>query len=245
MAGELLIVIQYWKDDEASALNLARLMADIEPSKRETDCLVLARRKDCVASPELFRTRDYCSAKFTTMVVQSNRPEVDYPAGCHGLWSGTLDSLYNLWSGGMLPWPLSAALMTEADAMPIHPKWIDRIKVAHEKTRLLGKHVTGAMMDRPTPHVNGNSVIDLLFYADHPALKICPPEVAWDIHAAPILIPACRVSNAIRNEYGTREWSFASLAGLAHLDAALLHGCKDSSVEEYTRHMLKHVWKEP
>jgi hypothetical protein len=238
---ELLLVIQYWKDDEAQALALARLIADIEKEKRASDMLVLARRGDCQESEELKFTQMYCGKKIFTMTLQSSRPERGYPSGCHGLWAGTLDALYGLWSTGNIPWNFSAALMTEPDSCPVHRNWINILRNAHARTRFLGKRVTGAAMDRPMPHINGNNVLDLQFYADHPCLKVCPPEVAWDVHHYSTFRHETRACNVIRNEYGTTDWTSGCLEGIAR-EAALVHGCKDASIIRHVRNAMKEIW---
>jgi len=163
----IMIVIQYWSGDEPQALRLARLLADLERGRpgRPTPLptrLVLARRFDCLVSVEASQTRDYCQHIFHTHLVQSSRRETGHPDGCFGLWAGTVDVLNMMLLGGILPWiECRHAFLAEADGAPIRRDWLDRMGEAHAVTTLQGKRVTGAMMDWPYPHVNGNMVMDL------------------------------------------------------------------------------------
>lgn len=239
----MIAAIQYWAEDEAQALTLARLLADIEPSKREDFMLVLARRGDCPISEEAGRTRDYCTEKFQTMLLRSPREEVGYPDGCFGLWAGTLERLSTLWLDGNIPWEWGRTVFfCEADGAPICSDWIDRMRVAHALTRSIGLQVTGAVMEEHGAHVNGNLILDLRIKGEHPSLMECPTRVAWDLHHADLLVGLTRASVIIRNEHGTRNWTADTLAPIGRASAWVAN-VKDDSVLRYARWALKTLWR--
>lgn len=239
----MIIALQYWAGDQEQALALARLIADIEPRRREDAILVLARRGDCIESDEARRTQAYCSDKLSTMLLQSQRPEVGHPAGCFGLWAGMMQRLALLHGRGLTPWRHSAVMCCEADGGPINKDWIGMVIKAHERSLVQGKRITGPVMDTPIPHTNGNNVMELGVIEDYPGLMTCPPEAAWDLHHAKVLIRETRACNVILNAYNTRDWTRGCLTPMAR-ETAWVHGCKDDSVYQYARWANKHIWSD-
>jgi hypothetical protein len=240
----MIVVLQYWGGDEERALTLARMLADIEQGRRRKEVfLVLARRGDCPLSDDARKTVAHCQDVFSVMPLQSPRPEVGHPDGCFGLWAGSARRLYELWQTSAIPWQAGrTAFFCESDGAPIRRDWINRLIVAHAMSRTQGKRVTGAVMDEPMPHVNGNLVLDLQIIADHPSLLDCPPGVSWDLHHAPVLMPEARASLVILNEYNTRDWTPGSLAPIGR-ESAWVHGCKDNSVLDFVRLMMRTLWR--
>lgn len=233
----MIIALQYWAGDEAQALRLARLLADLEPEFREDVILFLARRSDCAVSHEATRTVAYCSKAFETRLLTNSRHEVGHPDGCFGLWAGTAIGLYQLLLNGIIPWTTCRdAFFCEADGAPVRTDWLDRLIEAHETTKLKGYRITGAKMDWPYAHVNGNMVMDLQLTADYPSLMECPPGVAWDLHHGPILMREARDGHAILNVCGSRNWAPEVLRCIG-TQTAWLHGCKDESVFNYARNL--------
>jgi hypothetical protein len=238
----VLIALQYWLGDEEQALALARMLADIEPRMRDDVVLVLSRACDCELSAEAQRTREHCERKMRTILLQSHVERYGHPDGCFGIWSGTVGRLYEFWQTGMVSYGQSSVLTVESDGCPVRADWIDRLKAAHERTLAQGLRVTGAVMDEPVPHVNGNLCMHLSVWGDHPSLRECAPGVAWDIQHAQVLLPLTRPSNVIRNEYDTRDWTVGALAGIAR-EAAWVHGAKDDSVLRYARSRMRE-WRD-
>lgn len=234
----MIIALQYWAGDEAQALALARLLADLEDERRDNTTLVLARRFDCPLSMEADRTADYCSDSFDVRFIRSSRTETGHPDGCFGLWAGAADALYHMLVAGILPWKTCRhALFIEADGAPVRRDWLDRIIEAHNVSLAQGHRVTGAMMDWPWPHVNGNMVMDLQLVADYPSLMECPSGVAWDLHHGTLLLREARDGHAILNVCGAKYWTPEVLKQVG-TQTAWLHGCKDDSVFQYARTLV-------
>lgn len=234
----MIIALQYWTGDEERTLSLARLIADIEPERRMDVTLVLARRRDCSVSTEARRTESYCAQKLPTMLLQSPRTETGHPDGCFGLWAGTVAKLHRMWQRGALPWDSGQTVFTcESDGGPIRRDWINRLRRAHSRSLVQGQRVTGAVMDEPIPHVNGNLLFHLSLWSDYPGLSHCPTGMAWDCHHAPVLLREARPSLVIRNDYDTTDLTPGYLRAIAR-ETAWVHGCKDASVITYARREL-------
>jgi hypothetical protein len=234
----MIIALQHWSEDEEQALSLARLIVDIEPSYRGDVVLVLARRRDCPKSTEAVRTEAYCQKKMPVMLLQSARPEVGHPDGCFGLWAGTVGRLHRLWQRGILAWDLGRFVFTcESDGGPIRKDWINRLRSAHGHSLTVGKRVTGSVMDEPMPHVNGNLILDLSVWGDHPCLSHCPSGIAWDCHHATTLLPEARSSLAIWNAYQAKDLTAGVLDAISR-ETAWVHGVKCNSLINYARRHL-------
>lgn len=237
----MIVVVQYWMGDEPRALALARLLATLErgDAPRADAHLVLARRVDCPVSPEAERTVDRARRAFGSVhLLRSARPETGHPDGCFGLWAGAAEGLYQMLVNGVLPWTTARhAFFCEADGVPLRVDWLNRLIEAHDLTLAQNRRVTGAVMDWPYPHVNGNMIMDLQVFADYPSLRECPPGVAWDLHHGPILLREARASHVIRNDCGSRDWTPGTLRCVA-TQSAWHHGCKDDTVLQFARRLL-------
>ena len=66
----LAFCIQYWHGDREQAMAVAKLMADIEPKKRDDVVMVFAARFDC---PHDIPAIDYVSKKFRVELFKSRQ----------------------------------------------------------------------------------------------------------------------------------------------------------------------------
>lgn len=221
----VVIALQYWHGDEAAAMRLARLMADVEPIRRQNVTLAFCRRQDCEPSDDLARTVEHVRPKFNTMVFRSPRPGVGHPAGPNALWSGTFATLAGKWAAGELQ--SHSAFFCEADGCPLRVDWLDLVLAEHEAAIRAGKRVTGAeMMD--VHHVNGSLVAHLSLWHDRPSIQSTPANWAWDLFHAAVLTAEARPTTWIKNLYGAGRWSPESLGVLAR-STAWLSSSKDDS----------------
>lgn len=232
----MIIGLQYYSGDEAKALSLARFLADTIPVKVDHH-LVLSRSFDTPMSEELARTRNYCARKFHTITIQSRRRCVGYPDGAYGNWAGMVEKLAKMRRKGHLPWQHHSVFCAEADGAPVCRDWLEKLEAAHNLSLALGKRVTGPVMDKPWPHVNGNLILHLSAWDDHHGLHSCSPLVAWDIFHAQILLTEARASNVIRNEHGTSEWTSGALAAIGR-ETAWISNVKDDSVLRFARRLF-------
>ena len=222
-----------WAGDESSALRLARLIADIEPKRRDDVTLALVRRHDCELSEEAEETQLYCGKKFPTRLIRSEEVGEGWPSGSNALWRGTMAKLCDPRAGDS-----SSAIFTfEADCVPLCADWIDRLKDEHALTVSQGKRITGAVQAQPCKHVNGNMVVERSLWFDLPSLHQAPPNWAWDCWHAATLLRETRPSNIILNAAHSDGWTEGPLLALSR-ESAILHGCKDDSAFDAVSGML-------
>ena len=238
---KLAVVLSYWAGDEPQAMALARVLADLEPAKRGDVVLVFLRDAECPDSQALNETARYCSRSFSIMKAVSGRLGKAHPAGANAIWGGGMELLARIRRNGALR--LSTVFLCEPDGGPLCPDWIDRLKAAHARTLASGKRITGAVAEfsQCGLHVNGNMVMELDVWDDHPSLHVTPDWCPWDVYHRKVLMAECRPSNVIRNEYDSYGWSMASLAGMGKEEVAWLHGSRDGSVLEYARRLAARV----
>ena len=238
------IAIQFWKGDKAEALRLARFLADLEPHHRGDVLLILASRFDIPETDQDVRDAAfYCGRKFPTTHLRSGRIAEGHPAGCFGLWAGTAERCYELYSEK--GWPLENVLFVEADGVPTRFDWIDWFKSLHQKNLDSGSRITGYRMegsrDYP-PHINGSLCMHMSAWPDYPSLHRCPGNQAWDCFHGQVLLGEAGRSPGICNLYGAHDLSMSVFKTLAR-DYAWVSSVKDESAWECAQTLLPKNWK--
>lgn len=236
--GGVVLAIQYWQGDEAAACRLARLLADIEPRRREDVTLAFCRRFDMpTESALLWATRMHCGFKFGTTALRSRREGAGHPHGPNELAAGTIEQFADAWRAGNIS--SHSVFLIEADHVPLRADWLDVLLAEHAQTLAAGKRVTGCMTRLPVPHVNGGMLQHLSLWHDRPSLHRTPPNGAWDLHHAQVLNAEARPTTTIRNYYGSADWTPRALAAVARETAWLL-STKDTSAIEWSERTLVH-----
>jgi hypothetical protein len=224
--GGMVIAVQYWAGDEAAAIRLARLLADIEPRPRDDATIALVRRFDTPLSDEARRTAQHVSRKFPVMVYRSKREGTGHPAGCNGLAGGAIDHLARMWMAGELM--RSSVFLAEADGCPLRVDWLDLLIAEHERTLEAGLAVTGAYMGF-IPHINGTMVLEVPWWIDHPSVHVTPPDQGWDIFHRQTYLRAANRTKLIFNIHGSKNWTDDHLTPLGK-EHTWVTSVKDSSV---------------
>ena len=232
----LILALQYWSGDEARALGLARLLADIETERRGDVVLALCRSADCPLSAEAKRTAQHCHAKFpAVMVIQSNRPGHGHPDGPNQQWISFMETFAAERAAGRVH--AEHVFTFEPDCVPLSRDWIDHLMVEQKLTIEQGKRITAAVMrhtDHRVQHPNGNLVMHLPYFTDHPSLHQTPATEAWDMHHRVELLSATRPSTIIANRHESKGWTISLLRNLA-TEAAWLHGFRDEVPWKFAR----------
>ncbi len=231
----LTVVLQYWDGDEAPAMRLARLLADIEPAPRADISLVFFRRFDTILTPLSWETFLHCGRKFSVSQVQSKRKGAGHPWGCNELWSGALSCMARAWRRGSLKRP--SCFFIEADGCPLRSDWASLLSAEHEASILSGKRVTGALMRMPVPHFNGSLIAEASVWWDRASLHGTPPDQAWDLFHAAALLQEGRATSLIKNVYNARAAS-AEMLDAHSPETAWVCNAKDTSLIEWAERTL-------
>lgn len=248
----LALVLQFWRKDERRALELARLLADLEPEFRDDVGFFFARQTNVPKAEEnknLWDTMLYVGKKFPVTELETEVNEAKpYPGVCFDPFASALDKLAEAYYSGRMPY--GRAFMFEADGCPIGIDWVDRLKRAHEETLITGKRVTGPLMrfggvDRlhsPGGHINGTMLLELSFWVDHPSIHRCTPADAWDVFGGPVyrMEAGTTSPNIIRNEHGALGLS-ESLYWIFGKETCWLTSCKDQLPFHWCRKYVNQI----
>jgi len=233
---KLLLAIQYWKDDMAQAMKLARLIADLQPSRCEMADFLFVSRFDCGHDVD---TEKYVSRKFNVYSFVNKRRGTGWPHGCNDLWFGTIDWIYGMREAKRIP-NYKAVFTFEADGAPLVPHWIPVLSNAWDVAQKLAKvYVLGAHLQFPGSHINGNG----LFSCDHEfiywlARKKCAasPHCGWDYEMAPEFQKwGWQNCPAIKSYWRCSSFNREQFDKEVSLGVAYLHGVKDSSLLDICR----------
>ncbi len=237
---KLLLALQYWDGDRSQALELARLIADLEPVHNKTADFLFVCRFDSTHSAETIK---HVSRKFNTFSHVSKRKGVGWPFGCSELFFGMIEWFYHKKVAKQIP-NYKAVLAFEADSAPLTKNWIESL---HKEWDRVNKpkpcYMAGAMLTQPDhphikEHINGNAMMsgDPRFL--NWLLTRTGISAGWDWILAPEFkqwgysdVPGMR--SLWRNE--------VSEAGLqAEIDRGTFfyHGCKSMELLNFARKKL-------
>jgi hypothetical protein len=233
----LALVLQFWKGDKRRALELAQLLADIEPEPRDDVVLIFARQSNCPMDAEIHRAMLSVGLKLPVACIETTVDESKrYPGICFDPWASAAQQLADAYYDGH--WPYHSAFFFETDGCPLRATWIDDLKAAHAETMLLGKRITGPHMRYGNhDHINGTFTMHLSCWEDHPSLRRCPPAVAWDVHHGLVLVNEAGPSQVIRNEHGMQGITENQWWILAK-ESCFLTSIKDSTHHHWARRIL-------
>jgi len=176
-------------------MQVARLIADLEKAPRTDATVIFAARFDC---PHDRTTIDYVSQKFPVMVHTGREKYTGWPLGCNALFADSYRFCIDEIAAGRLN--VDAILFVEADAVPLDPDWINKLKAEYEAC---GKMVLGAWLtegDCGCLHINGNCIIHKDFHKVHPGI-LHVVDGGWDAINAPGMLPHGAASKLIFSDY--------------------------------------------
>lgn len=238
---KILIALQMWEGDQAQALALARLIADLEPRHNDRADFLFSYRFDC---PPDKKTEEYIATKFNVFSwVNRHRRGEGWPGGCNDLWFGTMDRVYDLCNAGQMP-AYKAVLTCEADCAPLVPHWLNSLHTEWDKLSQKGAKLAGHLLSYPPQpkvrlHCNGNALFSGdLNYLHRIARKIggCPTSAGWDFFLAPQLKELGWADcPAIRSHWNAQTALPPFLERVTNEGCVFLHGVKDHSVLNYVR----------
>lgn len=232
MGNKILLAIQFWKGDKERAMQVARLIADLEPRHSDQADFLFVSRFDCTHDDD---TVKYVSRKFNVHTyINRSRGEL-WPHGCNTLWFGTMDWIFSYGMAERIP-PYKAVLTFEADAFPLVPNWVSMLSEEWDQAKV---KILGAMQIYPARHINGNA----MFSCDPAFLKWiartkggCTPHAGWDF----ILADEFRRKGwadcpKMRSWWGYPTMPRETFEDLTRQGVIFFHGCKDDSIIRHVR----------
>ena len=234
----LALVLQFWQGDKREALRLARLIADVEREFRDDVVLVLVRQSMVEMDKEIWDTSLYCGRKMPVCgdFVTKFDDTKPYPGVCFDPWASACQQLSDAYHTGKFPY--HSGFFFEPDGCPMSEDWIDRIKLAHDQTLLMGKRITGPRSNyRGMQHINGSLVMHWSCWEDHPSLHRAPPDIGWDIFHGQVMLAEAGPSPIIRGEYGAKDITETMWRAMA-AQSAWLTSVKDSTHHHWARRIL-------
>jgi hypothetical protein len=230
--------------DQAAALDLAELICDLEPAKREETEFFLIYRKDCPQTvPKAFEK--LAGQKFGRSAARMARNhDTGHPGGSNMLAHSAFMEMSILRRDKLCQ--NSGFLLFEPDCVPLTSDWLDRLSAEWDLAMAQGHEAIGhwhQQFDPTTLHLNGNAIFKVTHFDRYPNLLIGPETLGWDYFYREKLVEISRDTSLMTQLY---NWPTISAAQLAELTKngqkpVFLHGVKDHSARFFVRKQLLKV----
>lgn len=193
----LILNVQHWEGDKEQAMALLRLMADLEPVKREDVYLLITCRFDGTFDEE---TVQYASQKFNITKFKTTRKATGWPNGPNQMAGESYLFCVDSFRKGRFP-GATAVMFIEADCVPLRKNWISEL---YNEYKGSGKEISGCWLkkqDAGIEHVNGNCLISINFWRR--CKEIFWPDVkgGWDATLRYHMLPVAHPSKLIWSDY--------------------------------------------
>lgn len=234
----ILLALQFWEGDRERAGELARLITDLEPVKRDDADLLLSARFDTTPDPEVMA---YAGRRFNVYSNIGRTRLTGHPAGSFGLWHDTVVAVRDRCAAGEMP-RYSCVLTFEADCVPVRRRWIEGLLDYWER-HAKGGIAIGCEWLRPAcpwPHINGN----LLVSGDPRRLDELAgwrgnPSRPWDVEIYPFLKSRGARGAPVVRSFDVTQGTVQLLRLLNVEGAHLFHGDKGGTLHAVVRsHLL-------
>lgn len=236
------LCLQCWPGDMEAAMDLAQLIADIEPTRRPETEFFLVFRRDC---PEQLLTRKFLSVaapKFgRAAAAPARNHDTGYPGGSNMLAFSAFMEM-TLWHRqGVCR--NEAFLLFESDTLPMAADWLDQLDQEWTLTKSQGKHAFGHWHQQGGPetlHLNGNAVFRSDFFDLHPQIMVGSAMVGWDFFYKERYIELSRDSDLIFQNFNRHGITLEQLASVTKNGRrpAFFHGVKTPDGRANAREMI-------
>ena len=234
-----LICMQYYEGDRLKAYETLRYYVDIQPARCETADIMMVRRRGTVTDKKTEAIIKHVSRKFNVSLIETDRHETGWPAGCNGMVFSIFNHVLNIQRGTGVKY--DNFVLLESDAYPLVPGWIVQLQAAWSKRSR--EVIMGDLVDEcPHPtagrHCNGNMMMttDIKWLEKLVRIAGVPGGVGWDWALAPMFnLAGILDTPLIKSEWGSKTASKSHLDRLLKINVALLHGVKDDSVIQWGR----------
>jgi hypothetical protein len=231
------LCLQVYPGDTDVAMDLARLICELEPEVRDSE-FVLIYRKDCDQRlPKFFE--GLAGMRFARAYAKmAQNHEVGWPGGSNMLAHSAFMAMAMLYQQGEVK--SDGFLLFEPDCVPLQRGWIDLLSEEWDKTKAAGKEAFGHWHQQggaETLHMNGNAVFSCDFFDRHSNIHIGPSTMGWDWFYRDHYIGLSRDSNLIFQHYNRHEMTQGEWAtiGKNGVRPALFHGIKTPHGRELAR----------
>jgi hypothetical protein len=160
-SDKLLLILQFWNGDKEQAMQLARLLADIEPAHNGIADFLFVSRFDTSHDQATIK---HVSRKFNTFSYVSKGRGTGWPAGCNDLLFGALGWVYHKKRAAQIP-GYKAVFCFEADGIPMCKDWIAGLRREWTRVNSLypvfqaGAWLPNGPDNIGTGHINGNCLL--------------------------------------------------------------------------------------
>jgi hypothetical protein len=240
---KICLILQCYNGDKAIAMELARLIADLEEGVCPYADFMFVFRHDTEIDQE---TVQYVARKFASVYTFKNiRKTSGWPQGCNDLFFESYIHFCLKIKRG--EWDYAAALFFESDCVPLYSDWISQLYHEwNQQNKLILGYVYGEN-EHPYPHVNGNLIISPEFYKKNPQFYACSGIKGWDVAHARTMIKHATESRLIYNDYSRQEIAFLELFSkkwrpkLGWIYPVFYHGVKGRSALQHVKEKFKMV----
>ncbi len=240
-SSKILIVLQFWEGDKATAMQLAKHIADLQPTHSQEADFLFVNRPDCATDPEVIK---YVSRKFNTYSYRSPRSESGWPAGCNGLWFGSMEWVYHMMEAKKIP-AYKAIFTIEGDGLPLQSNWIIDFSRKWDELQLIKPvYVAGAILNegQESEHVNGQMFVSgnmqFLFWIVK-RIGGAPANCGWDFWLRKDFKRwGWAQMPGLRCYWGTKTFSPEQYEQELRDGTVWLHGVKDNSLYSMSRKRL-------
>lgn len=237
--NKILLVIPFWSGDKQQAMELAKLLADLEPHHSNRADVLFVSRFDCVHD---FAAEKRVSRKFNTFSYTSKRRGTGWPMGCNALFFGAMEWAYHKINAGQVP-HYKGILILAGDGGPLRADWLTPF---YEEANSEGKkYVAGTLIEHPDhPHINGDCILlsTDIHFLKYFAVTVgdISTSVGWDWALASEFqswgwknLPYVRSHWNKREDFSDADWDRASQDGITWF-----HGQKGFSLIAQARRRL-------
>jgi hypothetical protein len=247
--------MQFFAGDKSAAMELSRLICDIEHEVCPWADWAFMARFDCDHDME---TVAYMKTKFEHVyTIKGVRRQTGWPQGPNAIVSDLFRLVYEKTTAG--EWHYDAVMLAESDDLPLRKTWVHELWMEwHAGTQMILGDWIGSGHDLARSHINGNLLLAPELTRRLPRIwnMSCVPSRGWDAYYWPNWAKWSRPSRLIFSDYrlGTKrhpwlgcDYLWAPKYHRGHpsnplyevpLTPCWLHGCKDPEGRQCVREKL-------
>jgi hypothetical protein len=236
----MIVALQYYEGDRGQTMSLARLLADLEPVKRQDVMLALVCQPDTPWTVLTSKTIKHCERKFPVIHVVSARGDHGHPVACTAIWTGMMEFFHGAYQHE------AVLALDGGDGVPLHRDWLSMMMLEHQRTLSVGKLITGSpyYLGGCPLHVNPNAVFQMSVWTKEPSLQTPPVYngtllTHFDIFHRRVMLANASLSSVVRTDWqGAGNKISQALMGERAKQAVWLHGYKDLDLFSVARQYL-------